>query len=212
MRDTWATSRRCRCRRPAAVQYRTNCRRPAPYALQCVKVGLKLRQGGAKTACRWGWGGDFCTDDSCSRHFLQIIKLNRFLCAAIGYNNLPEDRIYHFDFPAYGFIYPQRWNGWMLGIFFKIAYGDHHTLFTCKRRSESSAASSSDNSSFVTRVCFYFSSAISSSYPRSAAKGENIFARLNRAMRGCRKDGSGRDKWRISAYLAATILPSLDFL
>lgn len=32
MRDTWATSRRCRCRRPAAVQYRTNCRRPAPYA------------------------------------------------------------------------------------------------------------------------------------------------------------------------------------
>lgn len=33
MRDTWATSRRCRCRRPAAVQYRTNCRRPAPYAI-----------------------------------------------------------------------------------------------------------------------------------------------------------------------------------
>ena len=29
--------------------------------LQCVKVGLKLRQGGAKTACRWGWDGDFCT-------------------------------------------------------------------------------------------------------------------------------------------------------
>ncbi|WP_373210786.1 hypothetical protein, partial [Allofournierella massiliensis] len=28
-------SRRCRCRRPAAVQYRTNCRRPAPYA-QCT--------------------------------------------------------------------------------------------------------------------------------------------------------------------------------
>ena len=25
-----------------------------------MKVGLKLRQGGAKTACRWGWGGDFC--------------------------------------------------------------------------------------------------------------------------------------------------------
>ena len=26
-----------------------------------MKVGLKLRQGGAKTACRWGWGADFCT-------------------------------------------------------------------------------------------------------------------------------------------------------
>lgn len=26
-----------------------------------MKVGLKLRQGGAKTACRWGWDGDFCT-------------------------------------------------------------------------------------------------------------------------------------------------------
>ena len=25
-----------------------------------MKVGLKLRQGGAKTACRWGWGADFC--------------------------------------------------------------------------------------------------------------------------------------------------------
>ena len=25
-----------------------------------MKVGLKLRQGGAKTACRWGWDGDFC--------------------------------------------------------------------------------------------------------------------------------------------------------
>ena len=23
-------------------------------------MGLKLRQGGAKTACRWGWGADFC--------------------------------------------------------------------------------------------------------------------------------------------------------
>ena len=23
-------------------------------------MGLKLRQGGAKTACRWGWDGDFC--------------------------------------------------------------------------------------------------------------------------------------------------------
>ena len=29
-----------------------------------MKVGLKLRQGGAKTACRWGWGGDFCTPQS----------------------------------------------------------------------------------------------------------------------------------------------------
>lgn len=34
MRDTWATSRRCRCRRPAAVQHRTSCRRPAPYAIE----------------------------------------------------------------------------------------------------------------------------------------------------------------------------------
>lgn len=25
-------------------------------------MGLKLRQGGAKTACRWGWGGDFCNN------------------------------------------------------------------------------------------------------------------------------------------------------
>lgn len=25
-------------------------------------MGLKLRQGGAKTACRWGWDGDFCND------------------------------------------------------------------------------------------------------------------------------------------------------
>ena len=29
--------------------------------LQCVKVGLNRRQGGAQIACRWGWGDDFCT-------------------------------------------------------------------------------------------------------------------------------------------------------
>ena len=23
-------------------------------------MGLKLRQGGAQTACRWGWDADFC--------------------------------------------------------------------------------------------------------------------------------------------------------
>ena len=28
--------------------------------LQCVKVGLNRRQGGAQIACRWGWGDDFC--------------------------------------------------------------------------------------------------------------------------------------------------------
>ena len=27
-----------------------------------MKVGLKLRQSGAQIACRWGWGGDFCTN------------------------------------------------------------------------------------------------------------------------------------------------------
>ena len=26
-----------------------------------MKVGLKRRQGGAQIACRWGWGGDFCS-------------------------------------------------------------------------------------------------------------------------------------------------------
>lgn len=40
MRDTWATSRRCRCRRPAAVQYRTNCRRPAPYAYNGIILAV----------------------------------------------------------------------------------------------------------------------------------------------------------------------------
>ena len=24
-------------------------------------MGLKLRQGGAQTACRWGWDADFCS-------------------------------------------------------------------------------------------------------------------------------------------------------
>lgn len=42
MRDTWATSRRCRCRRPAAVQYRTNCRRPAPYAANKISIKVRL--------------------------------------------------------------------------------------------------------------------------------------------------------------------------
>jgi len=38
-----------------------------------VKVGLKLRQGGAKTACRWGRDGDFCKN----------IK--------VGISNMPEE-------------------------------------------------------------------------------------------------------------------------
>ena len=39
-----------------------------------MKVGLKLRQGGAKTACRWGWDGDFCTESTVRRGVRDLEK------------------------------------------------------------------------------------------------------------------------------------------
>ena len=43
-------------------------------------------------------------------------------------------------------------------------------------------------------------------------KGLNIFARFESAIRGCFTGGSGRLRWRMSAYFCATFRPSLVFL
>ena len=50
-------------------------------------MGLKLRQGGAKTACRWGWDGDFCNTKAEGNPYLPLVvcifyrhHLSRTIC------------------------------------------------------------------------------------------------------------------------------------
>ena len=50
-------------------------------------MGLKLRQGGAQTACRWGWDADFCT---VPRTVISVYPEWRFPIAGLVMENAPE--------------------------------------------------------------------------------------------------------------------------
>ena len=44
-------------------------------------MGLKLRQGGAQTACRWGWDADFC---------ISRLTFAKVICQLTGRDTSPD--------------------------------------------------------------------------------------------------------------------------
>ena len=53
-----------------------------------MKVGLKLRQGGAKTACRWGWDGDFCIlYEGFEEYMTLMCNTELYLCLVVNVSN-----------------------------------------------------------------------------------------------------------------------------
>ena len=73
-----------------------------------MKVELKLRQGGAQIASRWGWGGDFCTDGAMIGSSAPVQLPNSKLSITIGPSQaiIPDTNDY---FEEYRGFYPDLW-------------------------------------------------------------------------------------------------------